>query len=391
MALILLLFLGMSISYYEVDARSKNLPDMQQSFTRSLNLKSILPTMNSDFECIGIYKQPAFKHRLLKNHKIQLNPTFSRYTMQTRLPFMEKTFQIHNSNKGCPSGKVPIRMLKLRQEINYNFSESQPENFRQYSRNPYQHFATLETTPSTTYHGASAWISASDNLLVQGTQYSLSQIWLQNGPLSELNSIQVGVGVNPRVYGDDKPHLASFWTGDNFKKTGCFDAICPGFVQVHPRITLGQTIEPSFTGGLDGKDYIAIKVTQDSVSGHWWLHVEGSDGSEDVGYWPKEIFTHLRKGSSLIKFGGEAYGPPNIGSPPMGTGKLPKTSFPNSGFFARLQIVDSKFRELDVNPIDMKSYCDTSSDCYDLLYHGDQGAQFRQAFLFGGPGGQCGV
>ncbi|KAL5142966.1 hypothetical protein HKD37_09G026035 [Glycine soja] len=336
MALILLLFLGMSISYYEVDARSKNLPDMQQSFTRSLNLKSILPTMNSDFECIGIYKQPAFKHRLLKNHKIQLNPTFSRYTMQTRLPFMEKTFQIHNSNKGCPSGKVPIRMLKLRQEINYNFSESQPENFRQYSRNPYQH-------------------------------------------------------VNPRVYGDDKPHLASFWTGDNFKKTGCFDAICPGFVQVHPRITLGQTIEPSFTGGLDGKDYIAIKVTQDSVSGHWWLHVEGSDGSEDVGYWPKEIFTHLRKGSSLIKFGGEAYGPPNIGSPPMGTGKLPKTSFPNSGFFARLQIVDSKFRELDVNPIDMKSYCDTSSDCYDLLYHGDQGAQFRQAFLFGGPGGQCGV
>lgn len=121
------------------------------------------------------------------------------------------------------------------------------------------------------------------------------------------------------------------------------------------------------------------------------MHVEGSDGSEDVGYWPKEIFTHLRKGSSLIKFGGEAYGPPNIGSPPMGTGKLPKTSFPNSGFFARLQIVDSKFRELDVNPIDMKSYCDTSSDCYDLLYHGDQGAQFRQAFLFGGPGGQCGV
>ena len=42
MALILLLFLGMSISYYEVDARSKNLPDMQQSFARSLNLKSIL-------------------------------------------------------------------------------------------------------------------------------------------------------------------------------------------------------------------------------------------------------------------------------------------------------------------------------------------------------------
>ncbi|KHN32021.1 hypothetical protein glysoja_034884 [Glycine soja] len=141
--------------------------------------------MNSDFECIGIYKQPAFKHRLLKNHKIQ--------------------------RKGIE--REAERELKKRWKANI-------KNFK--------NFATLETTPSTTYHGASAWISASDNLLVQGTQYSLSQIWLQSGPLSELNSIQVGVG----------------------------------FVQVHPRITLGQTIEPSFTGGLDGKDYIAIKVTQ---------------------------------------------------------------------------------------------------------------------------------
>jgi len=29
--------------------------------------------VNSDFDCVDIYKQPAFAHHLLKNHKIQVN------------------------------------------------------------------------------------------------------------------------------------------------------------------------------------------------------------------------------------------------------------------------------------------------------------------------------
>lgn len=29
--------------------------------------------LNSDFDCLDMYKQPAFAHPLLKNHKIQVN------------------------------------------------------------------------------------------------------------------------------------------------------------------------------------------------------------------------------------------------------------------------------------------------------------------------------
>lgn len=77
-------------------------------------------------------------------------------------------------------------------------------------------------------------------------------------------------------------------------------------------------------------------------------------------------------------------------SPPMGSGMLPETHFRNAAFLSELQIVDSNYNQNDVIKGDMKQHCDTSSDCYDLLYNGYQGPDYKQAILFGGPGGQCG-
>ena len=121
------------------------------------------------------------------------------------------------------------------------------------------------------------------------------------------------------------------------------------------------------------------------------MSLSGDEDYGNIGYWPKEIFTHLSKGSSLIRYGGETFAPPNMISPPMGSGKLPETLFRNSAFMATLEIVDSNYNEVEVTPENMKSYCDTSSSCYDLLYHGDEGLEYNQAFLFGGPGGRCGI
>jgi len=128
---------------------------------------------------------------------------------------------------------------------------------------------------------------------------------------------------------------------------------------------------------------------QDRSTGHWWLI---TNESINVGYWPKELFTHLSKGASFIRFGGQTYAPPNYDSPPMGSGRLPKEKFNNSGLMGKLEIIDSKYNEIDVEPEDMKSFTDTNSDCYDLTYQGYQGSVYRQAFLYGGPGGRnCGI
>jgi len=76
----------------------------------------------------------------------------------------------------------------------------------------------------------------------------------------------------------------------------------------------------------------------------------------------------------------------------MGSGRFPKEKIINSGFMARLKIIDSQFNEVDVKPEDMKPYRDTSTNCYDLEYHGDEGPLYRQTFLYGGPGGpNCGI
>ncbi|XP_057442254.1 uncharacterized protein LOC130733977 [Lotus japonicus] len=145
-------------------------------------------------------------------------------------------------------------------------------------------------------------------------------------------------------------------------------------------------VHPSLYG--DHQIYFTAQWT-DKSTGHWWLFA--GLHRVPVGYWPREIFTHLSQGSSLIRYGGETFAPPNVDSPSMGSGRLPKELFKNSGFIANLQIVDSNYNEVEINPKDMKSNCDTTPNCYNVLYHGYEGPDYHQAFLYGGPGGHCGI
>ncbi|XP_057420483.1 uncharacterized protein LOC130714592 [Lotus japonicus] len=341
--------------------------------------------MQDDFDCVDLYKQPAFQHPLLKNHKIQLFPTFTMSTMQLGRDNKDK-----HSRKRCPMGKVPIFKTNIReQKINMSTSKSQLDGLNQYSQSrPRHHFATLSTTQNMMFHGASAQ-AAVYNLSLQANQYSLSQIWIQGGPPTDLNSIQVGCGVHPNLFGDSQVRLIAYWTADGFRKTGCFNHQCPGFVQVHREFTFGEIIGPPSIIGSDHKSLYPFKVKQDQSTGHWWL-IAGK-GSWAVGYWPNQLLTHLSHGSSVIRYGGETYASPNVMSPPMGSGRLPRELYKNSAFMSNLEIIDSNYNEVRVNPKYMKSNCDTTPNCYDVQYHGYEGIVFAQAFLYGGPGGQCGI
>jgi len=56
------------------------------------------------------------------------------------------------------------------------------------------------------------------------------------------------------------------------------------------------------------------------------------------------------------------------------------------------KIIDSHYNEVEVKPKYMKPYRDTNSNCYDLIYNGFEGRLYRQAFLYGEPGGRnCGI
>lgn len=82
----------------------------------------------STIDCIDIYKQPAFDHPLLKNHKLQMKPSSllqEKMTMSSLELTEEDEIILSNSKskskfRGCPSGTVPIRRTQKEDLIRAN-------------------------------------------------------------------------------------------------------------------------------------------------------------------------------------------------------------------------------------------------------------------------------
>ncbi|XP_031286370.1 uncharacterized protein LOC116145065, partial [Pistacia vera] len=73
-----------------------------QILKKSDNVKTIQLESGDIVDCVDIYKQPAFSHPSLKNHKIQVLP-------KSYLARREKQLQeLRLKGKACPHGTVPI-------------------------------------------------------------------------------------------------------------------------------------------------------------------------------------------------------------------------------------------------------------------------------------------
>ncbi|XP_026416247.1 uncharacterized protein LOC113311652 [Papaver somniferum] len=260
--------------------------------------------MGDILDCIDVYKQPAFDHPSLKDHKIQYVSVETPYDEKNEYYGAKASFGIHR--------------------------------------------------PFATPH-----------------QFSTSQMWLQNGPGDQTNSIESG------------------WHADGYKNTGCFNMLCPGFVQVHTRIPFGTTLNNSVSGS---GDEIFFWVFRDEKSHNLWYYM-GNDDQTPIGYWTKEIFTHLPY-AAMIKFGGIAGAKPHVPSPPMGNGIKPTDAYimERTGFMRYLQILEengatSYFGNSAVTKKDL----DTRSDCYDVIFRKFGVCRRRKhgydSMIFGGPGG----
>ncbi|XP_020243203.1 uncharacterized protein LOC109821428 [Asparagus officinalis] len=77
------------------------------------------------------------------------------------------------------------------------------------------------------------------------------------------------ITVYPGIDGDSLTHLSTFWTADGYK-TGCFNFNCPGFVALSPDFGPGSEItELSVYGGIQKS--IEISIFKDQKTGNWWL------------------------------------------------------------------------------------------------------------------------
>ncbi|KAL0720837.1 hypothetical protein Bca4012_035436 [Brassica carinata] len=317
-----------------------------------------------EFDCVDIYKQPAFQHPSLKHHKIP-----EKFTSNKSFNRKNK----HKTNdKSCPKGTVAI--LRQRSETE-SLHLNTVDHFG-------HHFAVMDTFPDgSIYRGAQADISV-HNLTLQNNQYSKSQIWLESGPPGELNSVQVGWAVHPRLYGDSATRLTVYWTGDGYKKTGCYNTDCPGFIIITRKPSIGSIFKQSSVYGGDKTVIFTPHVFQDGFFGSWALKVD----DEIIGYWPRELFTHLQKGASRVRFGGNTFISPDGISPPMGNGYFPLKDYQKSSSFLHVKLTNNKYQSIEAKTIIRHS----DSKCFRLMDRGYTNENGK-SFSFGGPGGRCGV
>jgi hypothetical protein len=113
-------------------------------------------------------------------------------------------------------------------------------------------------------------------------------------------------------------------------------------------------------------------------------------GTVAIGYWPKELFTHLSNEATIVKFGGLTFSYPDPIYPPMGNGYFPTRDLTGACYFLRMTTVDSGYNEVNLDQNQMDTFVSNSS-CYNLEYFGDFGRDVGHTISFGGPGGECGI
>ncbi|KAI3891646.1 hypothetical protein MKX03_008835 [Papaver bracteatum] len=355
--IIVLVLLNLSIEHYH-GAEGKNnklVPkeedmelDMKLKILNKTPVKSIKTKLGDIYDCINIYKQPAFDHPLLKNHNIQMKPSVIR----------EERIDKHVSNTVSSVERYKIEGTSKEELINAKYLNNWIKP---------RHSVSVETFAEKAYYGGKASIT-DVNPRVDLDQFSTAQIWIQNGHVEELNSIEFGWAVYPQLFGDNLTRVFGLWTADGFKNTGCYSMLCPGFVQVHSEYTFGEYIEAEPYGKKP--TWFDFSVYRDLESGNWWF-VNGFENTE-IGYWPKEIFTHLENNASTVRFGGVAGGDPGKPNPPMGHGYLPDYNDRYTCTIQEMQIVNDQgnFVDFDTSNVQLKN--DTKTSFYDLNFIGKE-------------------
>ncbi|KAI3987222.1 hypothetical protein MKX01_031706 [Papaver californicum] len=373
----------LNLENYKVDGRQSISKEEDLELERQLKIlnkppiKTILSSWGDIYDCIEFYKQPAFDHPLLKNHKTQMKPILELKSGKG------ETSVFRNHVERCPEGTVPIRRT---QKEDLFRAKKLPLSTGPISDSPTnEYFAgVLYQNKGETFYGANAKMSIwKPNVNLD--QYSLAEISLRSGWDDQYTRIHVGWTVNPIMYDNDTATVRNFiyWTTDNGNQTGCYNTLCPGFVQVSQYITPDQPL--NVTSVYDG-DVVEMKyhIYLNSSENKWWFVIEGAT----IGYWPAEIFPLFSDiGVERIYWGGHSMANGDGHVPEMGSGHFPDRIFNHGASFSQIQYNDASGSLLD--PKDMTDIISCKKnygmDDYGFLEEQDR----RHTIQYGGPGGEC--
>ncbi|KAK9141963.1 hypothetical protein Syun_011363 [Stephania yunnanensis] len=381
-------------------------------------VKSIQSEDGDIIDCVDIYKQPAFDHPALKNHKIQMRPT----PTQAHPPSVDRkekdssaitiVDQTWHRSGSCPEGTVPIRRVKKSELLratslerygrkpyipppaNKTETDQIPGVDKMYARINGTHILPSALEPNRTtsylitqaynYIGASGDINVWNPRVEADDEFSTAQIWVMSGPREEFDSAEAGWMVNPKLFGDRTTRLFTYWTDDSSWKTGCFNLVCPGFVQTSQEVALGAAIS-GVSSELGQQYQISLSIYMDLDTKNWWLGF--GPNNITIGYWPGAIYGYLKHSGTMVKWGGEVYSSKIRGVKPhtttaMGSGNWASYLWGHACFIQHVRIRDWsltwKYPEWVYAMAD-------EADCYGVLQSRPRPLD-EPVLFFGGPG-----
>ncbi|CAJ2674282.1 unnamed protein product [Trifolium pratense] len=367
-----------TITSHRVDgSHTKVNEDLEVERQLKLINKSPIKSIHTKFgyivDCVDINKQPAFDHPFLKNHKLQRRPNFYIKKDKTSVKNSTTNPTFGFDEVECPTGTVPIRRTTKDDLIRAEFLRN--DNILVATK---AHHADVSLkVPGERYYAVKGTTSIY-NPKISIAQASSSHIYIQSG--DGTNNIIVGWHVFPHIYGDDKTHLFVAWTSDNFKKTGCYNVQCRGFVQIESHYHVGGVI-PNISAY--GGPVFDMPIEIFLENNRWWVAIN----NYSVGYFPATLFTNL-KGADEVGWGGStiAIGVPN---PPMASGYFPDGNLYHAGYFINIGYRNAP-RSAYIGPAKFSIHENSDApNCYRVKYY--EHSRFGHALEFGGPGGNCNV
>ncbi|AES71480.1 carboxyl-terminal peptidase [Medicago truncatula] len=333
-------------------------------------------------DCILSHHQPAFDHPKLKGHKPLDPPERPNGYYNNGEKVSERLQLWTDSGEECPEGTVPIRRTTeddiLRASSIKRFGRK-PKPVRRDSTSSDHEHAILFVNGNQ-YFGAKANINVWAPHVTDGYEFSLSQIWVIAGSFgNDLNTLEAGWQVSPELYGDNYPRFFTYWTTDAYQTTGCYNLLCSGFIQTNNKIAIGATISPT-SAYNSGQFDIGIMIWKDPKHGHWWLEY----GGQLVGYWPANMFSHLRSHASMVQFGGEIVNARSKGyhtDTQMGSGHFAEEGFKKAAYFRNLQVIDW---DNNLLPLANIQHLADHSSCYNIKQGNNN--VWGTYFYYGGPG-----
>jgi len=340
-------------------------------------------------DCVDIYKQPSMNHPLLKNHTIQLEPPLFPPNSLIQHNVSSSSFANMPENWQCPQGSVPIRRPFKDELVRVNLPPSRHGNRSKVNEllgTVHKYAVIKQESNGPRLMGVSAMINVWKPITEQ-TDFSLAQLWAYYSTGRGVpESVEAGWMVYPNRHDDHDPRLFIFFTNDGYR-TGCYNAECPGFVQVSRRVCLGCRFNTYST--YNGEQFeIDVGITQNTWTKDWWIRIN----NVLVGYYPRALFPRLSQGgATCVEWGGEVSQPPPLTHPTwtqMGSGHFPEEGFKKAAYFRNMLYEEATSRVYKPNDTGVTKFT-SHPGCYRLspVFEEDPDPQSDSHFYYGGPGG----